>query len=127
MKKTSSPLQTILFICFFQLFSCSENDETESNSASNTIPQSENNIDSATSTPEILSFNLNDGIINFEDNLVNFSEQNIQPDNRSSGNWGRFGGISSTNLSLEYDENPNIDNINNSTKVIKIKEPSGIQ
>ena len=127
MKKTSSPLQTILFICFLQLFSCSENDETESNNASNTIPQSENNIDSATTTPEILSFNLNDGIINFEDNLVNFSEQNIQPDNRSSGNWGRFGGISSTNLSLEYDENPNIDNINNSTKVIKIKEPSGIQ
>ena len=60
------------------------------------ISQSENNIDSATTTPEILSFNLNDGIINFEDNLVNFSEQNIQPDNRSSGNWGRFGGISHT-------------------------------
>ena len=127
MKKTSSPLQTILFICFLQLFSCSENDETESNSASNNITQSENNIDSAATTPEILSFNLNDGIINFEDNLVNFSEQNIQPDNRISGNWGRFGGISSSNLSLEYDENPNIDNINNSTKVIKIKEPSGIQ
>ena len=120
-------LVVVCSFCFLQLFSCSENDETESNSASNTIPQSENNIDSATTTPEILSFNLNDGIINFEDNLVNFSEQNIQPDNRSSGNWGRFGGISSTNLSLEYDENPNIDNINNSTKVIKIKEPSGIQ
>ena len=111
LKKTSSPLQTVLFICFLQLLSCSQNDETESSSSTNT-PQTENNINSASTTPEILSFNLNDGIINFEDNLVNFTEQNIQPDNRNSGNWGRFGGIGSINLSLEYGENPNIDNIN---------------
>ena len=114
MKKTSLPLKIILFVFLFQLFSCSENDENESSSSSTTSTQTENNIDSSSTTMEILSFNLNDGIINFEDNLVNFSEQNIQPDNRSSGNWGRFGGISLTNLSLEYDENPNIDNINNS-------------
>ena len=54
----------------------------------NTIPQSENNIDSATTASEILSFNLNDGIINFEDNLVNFSEQNIQPITEVQGTGG---------------------------------------
>ena len=124
MKKISLYFPYFIIVYFLQLFSCSETESSSSNIIS-TLP--ENNLNSTSTASEILSFNINEGIISFEDNLVNFSEQNIQPDNRSSGNWGRFGGIGSINLSLEYDENPNIDNINNSTKVIKINEPSGIQ
>ena len=124
MKKISLYFPYFFIVYFLQLFSCSETESSSSNIIS-TLP--ENNLNSTSTASEILSFNINEGIISFEDNLVNFSEQNIQPDNRSSGNWGRFGGIGSINLSLEYDENPNIDNINNSTKVIKINEPSGIQ
>ena len=124
MKKISLYFPYFFIVYFLQLFSCSE---TESSSSNIISTLTKNNLNSTSTASEILSFNINEGIISFEDNLVNFSEQNIQPDNRSSGNWGRYGGIGSINLSLEYDENPNIDNINNSTKVIKINEPSGIQ
>ncbi len=81
----------------------------------------------ASSVSDLASPNLNEGSITFEEVILRFREQDIQPSNRASGNWGRFGGIGSVNLSVEYSDNPENSDINESSRVIKITEPSGIQ
>ena len=88
---------------------------------------SSNNSNSTSNGTELVSPNLNEGSINFEEVILSFTEQDIQPSNRTSGNWGRFGGIGSVNLSIEYFDNPDNNDINESSRVIKVTEPSGIQ
>ena len=90
-------------------------------------PVSSNNTNSTSNGTELVSPNLNEGSINFEEVILSFTEQDIQPSNRTSGNWGRFGGIGSVNLSIEYFDNPDNNDINESSRVIKVTEPSGIQ
>ena len=90
-------------------------------------PVSSNNTNSTSNGTELVSPNLNEGSINFEEVILSFNEQDRQPSNRTSGNWGRFGGIGSVNLSIEYFDNPDNNDINESSKVIKVTEPPGIQ
>ena len=117
---------------FLMFFSC--NSEAEESS----LGQSGTNINAQTSSPalnnnstssisELVSPNLNEGSITFEEVTISFLEEDIQPSNRTSGNWGRFGGIGSVNLSVLYYDNPESNDLNDSSKVIKVTEPSGIQ
>jgi hypothetical protein len=73
--------------------------------------------------------NINDGVITFEETGPSFSEENRQPDDRSQGNWSRFGGVdaSNTHLSVAYADNPAKEGINTSDRVIKVTEPVGVQ
>ena len=90
-------------------------------------PSSASNNNSTSIISELVSPNLNDGSITFEEVTISFLEEDIQPSNRTSGNWGRFGGIGSVNLSVLYSDNPESNDLNDSSKVIKVTEPSGIQ
>ena len=78
---------------------------------------------SSSNNSELVSPNLNQSSITFEETTITFSEEDRQPSNRTTGNWGRFGGIGAINLSLEYADNPETDNENQSSKVIKVTEP----
>ncbi|MGB2403727.1 MAG: hypothetical protein ACPIA1_00180 [Flavobacteriaceae bacterium] len=73
--------------------------------------------------------NLNDGEITFEETGPSFALENKQPEDRSQGNWGRFGGNEANELflSLEYADNPSVDDVNGSAKVVKVTEPVGVQ
>ena len=117
---------------FLMFFSC--NSEAEES----ILGQSVTNINAQTSSPatnnnspssisELVSPNLNEGSITFEEVTISFLEEDIQPSNRASGNWGRFGGIGTVNLSVLYSDNPESNYLNDSSKVIKVTEPSGIQ
>ena len=117
---------------FLMFFSC--NSEVEDSSLEQSVtninaqissPASNNN--STSSISELVSPNLNDGSITFEEVTISFLEEDIQPSNRTFGNWGRFGGIGSVNLSVLYSDNPESNDLNDSSKVIKVIEPSGIQ
>jgi len=117
---------------FLMFFSC--NSEAEESSLGESVtyinaqtssPVSNNN--SSSSISELVSPNLNKGSITFEEVTISFLEEDIQPSNRISGNWGRFGGIGSVNLSVLYSDNPESNDLNDSSKVIKVTEPSGIQ
>ena len=103
----------------------SSSEQTSINSPSQpATPVSSNNSNSTSNGTELVSPNLNEGSINFEEVILSFTEQDRQPSNRSSGNWGRFGGIGSVNLSIEYFDNPDNNDINESSRVIKVTEPS---
>ena len=117
---------------FLMFFSC--NSEAEESSFGQSVtninaqtPSSASNNNSTSSISELVSPNLNDGSITFEEVTISFLEEDIQPSNRTSGNWGRFGGIGSVNLSVLYSDNPESNDLNDSSKVIKVIEPSGIQ
>ena len=117
---------------FLMFFSC--NSEAEESSLGQSVtninaqtPSSASNNNSTSSISELVSPNLNDGSITFEEVTISFLEEDIQPSNRASGNWGRFGGIGSVNLSVQYSDNPESNDLNDSSKVIKVTEPSGIQ
>ena len=117
---------------FLMFFSC--NSEAEESSLGQSVtnindqtPSSATNNNSTSSISELVSPNLNDGSITFEEVTISFLEEDIQPSNRTSGNWGRFGGIGSVNLSVLYSDNPESNDLNDSSKVIKVTEPSGIQ
>ena len=122
----------IRLFLLLQFISCSsENSESQSEqsliiSPVKTSTQTSNN-NSISNISESVSPNLNEGPINFEEAILSFSEQNLQPSNRTSGNWGRFGGVGSVNLAIEYSDNPDRNGLNESSKVIKVTEPSGIQ
>ena len=115
----------------FLLISVGCDKESSDNSLEIITNQSTNpTITSNSSSPnnsELVSPNLNQSSITFEETTITFSEEDRQPSNRMTGNWGRFGGIGAINLSLEYADNPETDNENQSSKVIKVTEPSGIQ
>ena len=113
-------------------FSC--NSEAEESSLGQSVtninaqtPSSASNNNSTSTISELVSPNLNDGSITFEEVTISFLEEDIQPSNRTYGNWGRFGGIGSVNLSVLYSDNPESNDLNDSSKVIKVTEPSGIQ
>jgi len=113
-------------------FSCNSEGEESSLGQSVTninaqTPSSASNNNSTSIISELVSPNLNDGSITFEEVTISFLEEDIQPSNRTSGNWGRFGGIGSVNLSVLYSDNPESNDLNDSSKVIKVTEPSGIQ
>ena len=117
---------------FLMFFSC--NSEAEESSLGQSVtninaqtPSSASNNNSTSTISELVSPNLNDGSITFEEVTISFLEEDIQPSNRASGNWGRFGGIGSVNLSVLYSDNPESNDLNDSSKVIKVTEPSGIQ
>ena len=117
---------------FLMFFSC--NSEAEESSLGQSVtninaqtPSSASNNNSTSTISELVSPNLNDGSITFEEVTISFLEEDIQPSNRTSGNWGRFGGIGSVNLSVLYSDNPESNDLNDSSKVIKVTEPSGIQ
>ena len=116
------------------IIECSPESEESSSEQTSIISPSQpatqvssNNTNSTSNRTELVSPNLNEGSINFEEVILSFTEQDIQPSNRTSGNWGRFGGIGSVNLSIEYFDNPDNNEINESSRVIKVTEPSGIQ
>ena len=117
---------------FLMFFSC--NSEAEESSLGQSVtninaqtPSSASNNNSTSSISELVSPNLNDVSITFEEVTISFLEEDIQPSDRTSGNWGRFGGIGSVNLSVLYSDNPESNDLNDSSKVIKVTEPSGIQ
>ena len=117
---------------FLMFFSCNSEAEESSLGQSGTninaqTPSSASNNNSTSGISELVSPNLNDGSITFEEVTISFLEEDIQPSNRTSGNWGRFGGIGSVNLSVLYSDNPESNDLNDSSKVIKVTEPSGIQ
>ena len=118
----------IRLFLFLQLISCgSENSELSSEQSLITSSVQTSNYNSNSNISILDSPNLNKGPINFEQAILSFSEQNLQPSNRASGNWGRFGGIGSVNLAIEYSDNPDRNGLNESSKVIKVTEPTGIQ
>ena len=117
---------------FLMFFSC--NSEAEESSLGQSVtninaqtPSSASNNNSTSTISELVSPNLNDVSITFEEVTISFLEEDIQPSDRTSGNWGRFGGIGSVNLSVLYSDNPESNDLNDSSKVIKVIEPSGIQ
>lgn len=107
-----------------------DKESSDNSTQINTIQSTNSTITSNSSSSnnsELVSPNLNQNSITFEETTITFSEEDRQPSNRTTGNWGRFGGIGAVNISLEYADNPETDNENQSSKVIKVTEPSGIQ
>ena len=115
----------LTLFAFLIAFSCSKEEE-ETPKISIELPEPEE----PDATPEFIEGinpNLNSGPITFEDEGPSFQEEDRQPDDRSAGNWSRFGGVDETNISVSYSENPGTNNINNSSRVLKISEPVGVQ
>ena len=70
--------------------------------------------------------NINDGVITFEETGPSLSAENMQPDDRSQGNWSRFGSVGENSISVEYADNPD-KTTNTSDRVIKVTEPVGVE
>ena len=114
----------LTLFAFLIAFSCSKEEETPKISIE--LPEP----DEPEATPEFIEGinpNLNSGPITFEDEGPSFQEEDRQPEDRSAGNWSRFGGVDETNISVSYSENPGTNSINNSSRVLKISEPVGVQ
>lgn len=115
----------LTLFAFLIAFSCSKEEE-ETPKISIELPEP----DEPEATPEFvegINPNLNSGPITFEDEGPSFQEEDRQPDDRSAGNWSRFGGVGETNISVSYSENPGTNSINDSSRVLKISEPVGVQ
>ena len=97
-------LALVLLVLFTECSLESEESSSEQTSiispSQTATPVSSNNSNSTSNGTELVSPNLNKGSINFEEVILSFTEQDRQPSNRTSGNWGRFGGIGSVNLSI---------------------------
>ena len=70
---------------------------------------------------------INDGVITFEETGPSFDVENLQGETREAGNWGRFGGLNDQDLTVEYVDNPSVDDTNGSARVVKVTEPAGIE
>ena len=70
---------------------------------------------------------INDGIITFEETGPSFDVENLQEETREAGNWGRFGGLNDQDITIEYVDNPAVDDVNGSSRVVKVTEPAGIE
>ena len=126
-------------LCFFVLLvivnRCEKetsNTLEESNSTVvNNTPNNNTNTSNTNNTSNLeedtVKPNLNESQLTFEEIEVTFFEEDLQPTDRSSGNWGRFGGIGSANLTVTYAENIDSSGENESQQVLKITEPSGVQ
>lgn len=109
----------LALMAVFFLVSCSKNDDD----GSAVTPEPE---------PEPTGFieadpNINDGVLTFEETGPSFSQENRQPDDRTSGNWSNFGSVDGKSISIEYADNPSLDEVNGSAKVIKVTEPAGVE
>ena len=72
--------------------------------------------------------NLNEEPITFEEYGPSFDLENAQPADRSAGNWGFFGSVGDTQITVGYSENPDPDSeVNNSERVVKVTEPVGVE
>ena len=94
--------------------------------------QEQINVLQSTSNPGTSVFteadpDINDGIITFEETGPSFSAENMQPVDRSVGNWNRFGGNENGNVSIEYVENPDKTDPNESDNVVEVTEPAGVE
>lgn len=109
------------------VFACGK-DEEETPKITIEIPEPD--PDDTDSTPEFvegINPNLNDGPITFEEDGPSFNEEDSQPEDRSTGNWSRFGGVGESNITVEYGENPESNDLNSSVRVIKVSEPVDVQ
>ena len=70
---------------------------------------------------------INDGVITFEETGPSFDVENLQGETREAGNWGRFGGLNDQDITIEYVDNPAVDDVNGSSRVVKVTEPAGIE
>ena len=124
-------MKTKFFLLFalslITVISCSKDDDVdETPSISIETPEPDADV----TTPEFvegINPNINDGTITFEEDGPSFNDEDRQPDDRSTGNWSRFGGVDETNLTVAYSENPGSNSVNNSGRVIKVTEPVGVQ
>ena len=116
----------LLFVLsLFTVISCSKDETEEAPTITIETPETEAEV----TTPEFvegINPNLNDGTITFEEDGRSFNDEDRQPDDRSTGNWSRFGGVDETNLTVAYSENPGSNSVNNSGRVIKVTEPVGV-
>jgi hypothetical protein len=83
---------------------------------------------SGSSFVEGIDPNLNEETITFEEYGPSFSLENAQGEDRAEGNWGFFGSVNDTQITVGYSENPDPDSdVNNSERVIKVTEPVGVE
>ena len=131
MKKTTLLLFTFSLAL---IFSCNKEEVEEPNKITIDLPEpqepdsdSDTDTDSGTEFIEGINPNLNEGVITFEEFGPSFNEEDRQSEDRSAGNWSRFGGVDQTNISVAYSENPGSNAVNSSSRVLKITEPVGVQ
>lgn len=120
-------IATIFFFAF--VISCEKETEEETTpSIGIELPTPEDETsEEAEEFLEGIDPNLNEGEITFEQTGPSLSEDDLQAADRAEGNWGRFGEVGETNISVEYAENPDASGINTSSRVLKITEPVGVQ
>ncbi len=121
------------FYLFFALIliavvSCSKDEEAEETpTITIDLPDPEEETEDTPDFVEGINPDLNDGMITFEDEGPSFNDEDRQPDDRSTGNWSRFGGVNDVEISVAYAENPGTNGVNGSSRVIKVTEPAGVQ
>ena len=121
----------LTFSFFTVILSCGKDEVEEAPSITVQTPEPETPSDSGTDTSsdfvEGIDPDLNEGTITFEEYGPSFSLENAQAADRLEGNWGYFGGANEQNLTVAYAENPGTNSVNNSTRVIQVTEPVGVQ
>lgn len=123
-------LFTIINLLAFTIFiGCSKDDDDNNNNNNNN--NDDNTIIIEEEEEEEAVFievdpNINDGVITFEETGPSLSAENMQPDDRSQGNWSRFGSVGENSISVEYADNPDKTG-NTSDRVIKVTEPVGVE
>ncbi len=121
----------LTFSFFTVILSCGKDEVEEAPTITVETPEPETPSDSGTDTSsdfvEGIDPDLNEGTITFEEYGPSFSLENAQAADRLEGNWGYFGGANEQNLTVAYAENPGTNSVNNSTRVIQVTEPVGVQ
>ncbi|MDG1920175.1 MAG: hypothetical protein P8I75_03075, partial [Flavobacteriaceae bacterium] len=121
----------LIFSFFTVILSCGKDEVEEAPTITVQTPEPETPSDSGTDTSsdfvEGIDPDLNEGTITFEEYGPSFSLENAQAADRLEGNWGYFGGANEQNLTVAYAENPGTNSVNNSTRVIQVTEPVGVQ
>lgn len=121
----------LTFSFFTVILSCGKDEVEEAPTITVQTPEPETPSDSGTDTSsdfvEGIDPDLNEGTITFEEYGPSFSLENAQAADRLEGNWGYFGGANEQNLTVAYAENPGTNSVNNSTRVIQVTEPVGVQ
>jgi hypothetical protein len=110
--------------------SCGKDEVEESPTISIVTPPADDTSSDSDTTADFVEGvdpNINEGTITFEESGPSLSEDNLQASDRAEGNWGRFGGLNEQNLSVTYSENPGSSSVNNSSRVLKVTEPAGIE
>ena len=113
-----------IFSIFLLIFLGCDKESSDNSTEINSTQSSNSTITSNSSSSnnsELVSPNPNQSTITIEEKTITFTEQDRQPSSRTTGNWGRFGGIGAINLTLEYANNPETDNENQSLKSLKLQ------